>query len=212
MTQSNHNQKGTKPLGLENDRLDRELDVALAKFAAEPRAGLEERILANLHAQHERNSSRLWWPWPVVAALATAIVLSVSVTWKLGKPAQNTTAHQPAIVQPNQQTEMQVSHDGGSMVRPNRPYAKRPKPYSANFHAAVLASSPKLEQFPSPQPLSEQEKMLSDYVSEHRKQAIMVARARMAELKKDWAEEIGEASSPSNDLTSDPLASQQEDR
>jgi hypothetical protein len=211
MTQSNHNQKGTKPLGLENDGLDRELDVALAKFAAEPRAGLEERILANLRAQHERNSSKSWF-WPVVAALATAIALSVSVTWKLGKPAQNTTAHQPAIVQPNQQTEMQVSHDGGSMVRPNKPYARRLTPYSVSFHAAVLASSPKLEQFPSPQPLSEQEKMLSDYVSEHRKQAILVARARTAELKKDWTEEMGEDPTPSNDLTSDQPASQQEDR
>jgi hypothetical protein len=212
MTQSNHNQKGTKPLGLENDRLDRELDVALAKFAAEPRTGLEERVLANLRAQHERNSSRLWWPWPVVAALAVAIALSVSVTWKLGKPAPITTAHQPAIVQRNQQTEMQVSHDGGIMVRPRAPYARRLKPYSVSFHATVLASSPKLEQFPSPQPLSEQEKMLSDYVSEHRKQAILVARARTAELKKDWTEEMGEDPTPSNDMTSDQPASQQEDR
>ena len=45
----------------ERDPLDRDLDAALAKYAAvEPRAGLEDRVLANLRAERgQRSGSRV---------------------------------------------------------------------------------------------------------------------------------------------------------
>jgi hypothetical protein len=52
--------------------------------------------------------------------------------------------------------------------------------------------------FPSPEPLSEQEKMLAAYVAQHYQQAVLIARARMAELKEDLAKETDEGNPASN--------------
>jgi hypothetical protein len=62
------------------DRLAEQLlDATLAHHKnAEPRWGLEERILANLRTQPP-TPQRMWWKWlPVLAA--TAIVLAVALT------------------------------------------------------------------------------------------------------------------------------------
>src|ERR1700730_4043155 len=70
------------------DALDRELDAALAQYgAAEPRAGLEQRVLTNLQAEREKIASRTWWRWPVTVALAAAVTIAVgmSLTWRSGK-------------------------------------------------------------------------------------------------------------------------------
>ena len=52
--------------------------------------------------------------------------------------------------------------------------------------------------------------MLTQYVAEHHRQAVLIARVRMAELKKDWLEEMEEASA--NRATSDSPAIQQENQ
>jgi hypothetical protein len=54
---------------------------------------------------------------------------------------------------------------------------------------AVSNAHPKLDQFPSPQPLSEQEKILASYVQEYPENAVLLARARTEALRKDQLEE-----------------------
>jgi hypothetical protein len=51
-----------------------------------------------------------------------------------------------------------------------------------------VATAPKLDQFPSPQPLSEQEKLLWNYVAQHPERAGLVAEARMESLERDAEE------------------------
>src|SRR5271163_2932709 len=79
----------------ERDALDRELDAALAKYAAvEPRLGLEDRILAHVRAERERVRDRSWWRWSVVPAAVAAvavIVVAVTLAVRAGRP------HAPAI-------------------------------------------------------------------------------------------------------------------
>jgi hypothetical protein len=210
---TNRNQRQDDMNSQDRTALDRELDAALAKFAAvEARAGLEERVLANLRAEGRHAAQRSWWQWPTVAALAMVIVAAISLAWRSSKPERHiTTQRPPATAQTDEHAGMQVTnnrerlsiqpHDAGS--------ARQLKPQAVNYPATAIAAAPKLDQFPSPQPLSEQEKMLADYVAEHHQQAILVARARMAELKKDLAEEM---EAPSNRLTSDQFVNQQEDR
>jgi hypothetical protein len=53
---------------------------------------------------------------------------------------------------------------------------------------------------------------LADYVAGHHQQAILVARARMAELKEYWTEEMQATATSSSRETSDQSVSQQEDR
>jgi hypothetical protein len=53
----------------------------------------------------------------------------------------------------------------------------------------TVAAGPKLEQFPSPQPMSEQEKILASYVAQYPEHAALIAEARSEALKKDRREE-----------------------
>jgi hypothetical protein len=65
----------------------------------------------------------------------------------------------------------------------------------------AIAPHPKLGQFPSPQPLSEQEKILQNYVAKYPEQAVLVARARSEELRRDQLEEM--QTFPASDPTTD---------
>jgi hypothetical protein len=68
---------------------------------------------------------------------------------------------------------------------------KKPR---TNISHAVVASGPKLDQFPSPRPLSEQEKILESYVTKYPKHAALIAQARAEALRQDLAEEMTDAS------------------
>jgi hypothetical protein len=54
----------------------------------------------------------------------------------------------------------------------------------------VVSAGPKLQQFPSPQPLSDQEKILANYVSEYPEHAALIAQARMEMSRRDQEEEL----------------------
>lgn len=183
---------------LRNDKLDRELNAALVKFAAvEPRRGLEDRILRNLRAERQHHSARTWWRWPAVAALAVAMVLAVSLAWRQGKAVRNITA-QPTTRQTNEHPGKQLTNNE---IRPTRlhdaPSERRAKPHAVSHPATVLAPAPKLGQFPSPQPLSEQEEILARYVARFPEHAALIALARTEELRRDTTEEMAEAASAS---------------
>ena len=70
----------------ENDDLGHDLDAVLAKYAAaEPRAGLEERILANLRAEQTHGPDRTWWRWAIAGALAVVVVVRGGVGLEMGR-------------------------------------------------------------------------------------------------------------------------------
>src|SRR5258708_9894126 len=59
----------------EDEVLDRELDLALAKYTGVATPGLEERILATMKAERDQAAAHAWWYWPKVAALVAALVI-----------------------------------------------------------------------------------------------------------------------------------------
>ncbi len=194
----NNRQLNTKQRDPENAALARELNAALAKFAAvEPRAGLEERILANLRIEQKHAAERSWWRWPAIAVLAAAIVLTVFATWRLGKPAQNIAEQHPAAATPaNGHAGTQVANNGGgSSTRPRETASTRKVKLHAVSHSVAMGPSKKLDKFPSPQPLSVQETILTRYVENYPDHAALIAQARTEELRRDSAEEMGEAAS-----------------
>ena len=185
-----------------HDVLDRQLDAALAKYAAvEPRTGLEERVLAslrlaNLRIDQQHAARRSWWRWPAVAALTAAIALTVSLVWRSAESTHRITVqHPPALAQTNA-AGTQVANDGrsGSIPSPLKP-VRTLKQHTVSHAATAVAFAPKLDQFPSPQPLSEQETILARYVTRFPEHAALIAQARTEELRRDSAEEIGEAGS-----------------
>jgi hypothetical protein len=174
------------------DELDRVLDAALAKYAAtEPRAGLEERVLAAVRAERARGPDRAWWRWSMMAALAAMVIAAITLVWKSDRPQHPVVANHPANATPAAKAP---ATQAGSKGKANPVHLRErgairtaaPHPRSG----VVMAGNPKLDQFPSPRPLSEQEKLLQSYVAEYPERAVLIARARTEALRQDQLEEI----------------------
>ena len=158
--------------------LDHVLDHVLRQYSAvEPRAGLEARILANLRAERLQASGRAWWQWGLVGAVAVA-ALAAGITWRANRTRHHAIANHPptAIQQPLDQGTKVVARSRGESVR------KRAPTHRSALHRVPLAVavivSPKLDQFPSRQPLSEEEVALAQYVREFPKEAALIAQAQ----------------------------------
>jgi hypothetical protein len=188
-----------RQLELENDRLDQELDAALARYAAvEPRPGLEQRLLANLRAECEPPVVRVGWRWLASGAVSVVVLmLALAPSWRTEKPQLGkTTAHSASqggrnkqiakiASQPRLLTEHPASAQTAVTNRPRQP-------------RAVVPVAPHLEQFPSPQPLSRQEQILARYVATNPEHAALIAAARAEALRRDAVEEMRDASSEQN--------------
>ena len=183
------------------DALDRELDAALAQYGAvEPRAGLEQRVLTNLQAEREKIASRAWWRWPVTVILAAAVTIAVgvSLTWRSAQTS-------PVVSVDRRPTRAPSGGQNGPLlagdVRNPPPVissARRNQTNRARRRRPTVAAGPKLEQFPSPQPMSEQEKILARYVAQYPEHAALIAEARTEALRKDRREEEETGASPGN--------------
>lgn len=190
---------------LGDDALGRVLDAALSKYAdVEPRPGLEDRVLANLRTEHAQVSDRTWWHWSLVGAMAAVLVVSLAVAWRSGKPSQPLVAiHRPEAAQAAKEpTPQVVSNDGGNGVRPaaldpaRKIVAHRPHP------PVTITAQPKLDQFPSPQPPSQQELALRRYVSQFPQEATLIARAQ-EEYEKEIQQQMKDPRSQTESDTSD---------
>jgi len=169
-------------------RWDDQIDAALAKYAAvEPRAGLEERILAHLRAQGKPSARRVWWPWAGV--VAAAILIAALLLWKLERPGdERIVRHQPSL-QPRTRPQV-AAHP--ALPKIGQPAARASVRRSRRQIAAETAEmdvEPKLDQFPSPQPLTPEESMLVEYVERYYDEAVLIARARDEQIQQDRKEE-----------------------
>jgi len=180
---------------------ERWLDAALKQYGeAEPRPGLENRMLANLQAERARLTLRRWW-WRPAAVVVTIAVLTAGA-WLLRRSPDVTKvpiSNQPTVVTRNQEPEPTIASA-------NRPYAAPRPPRRSRGESPIAqpSSIPRLEQFPAPAPLSEQEEMLAQYVREHRQEATMVARARAELLKTELLRFQLQPASPANVEESEP--------
>jgi hypothetical protein len=162
----------------ESDALASELNAALAKYAdIEPRAGLEQRILAHLQAEPKNAPDRTWWRLSAAAVVLAVIIVMVSLTWRPAQPVHHAVANHPAAMPVPEETTKRIvsnvvrnSPKSGASSRTTR--TRRSSP------AVVAATEPKLDQFPSPQPLSAEEMALARYVQSFPKEATLIAQAQ----------------------------------
>jgi hypothetical protein len=187
MQRGNENQNST------GDELDRLLDAALKQYAAvQPREGLESRILAHLRSQSAERASHAWWRWFAAAAGVAALAVIITMASRPHARPQLTVAQHPpaSAADPNQ-----------AATSPPKKAVERPKRrLHAVVDAQVAQALPKLDQFPSPQPLSEQEKLLASYVAVYPRQAALLARLRTEELERERIEEQKWASKDAADF------------
>jgi hypothetical protein len=220
MTERNHKAENQSPEG-EHEGLDCDLNAALAKYAsAEPRVGLEARILATVRAKVRAESQpfldRGFWrssTAAMTAALAMALILIVAWSlWpKSGRPEPDHTARQPSqrpaeTRRPAETMTVEirrprVSTGEGSEDRPHRSPVQPVPTVRSEVRTARVApvgrTQPKLDQFPSPRPLSEQEQFLVSYVARDPETAALVAEARAEARQRDLEEEADEAAKSS---------------
>lgn len=153
----------------DRDQVDDLLDAALKRYGEiEPRAGLEGRVLARL-AQENHTNWRRAWAWPSAAAFACllAVVAWIGIVGRRERP--NIDRQAAKIVKRENQLEIGAVRPRINDTRSAEKHSARKGPQHARH------TTPRLEQFPSPRPLSEQEKLLVAYASEYPKQAAEVA-------------------------------------
>jgi hypothetical protein len=188
---------------VKRDELDDKLDVALAGYAAVgPRTGLEERILANMRAARAQALDRAWWRWGLAAAVAAVVV--VVMAWKSDKPSHSVTVSHPSAATqvPKEPATRIVANGRRNGPRPLEP-SQTQKPTAIRAHPPVtMPAEARLDQFPSPQPLSEQELALARYVSEFPQEATLVARTQ-AEFETEIRQKMKDTVSETDDYGSD---------
>jgi hypothetical protein len=185
------------------DELDQLLDAALAKYAtAEPSAGLEERVLANLRAERAWVPDRRWWRWSVAAVAAIAIVV-IAFALKSGRPSHPQVANHIPTMRTLGQSNPRVGPEVGETDA--HAHALGPATRRASHRVPkedIAAANPKLDQFPSRQQLSEEELALARYVSQFPEEATLIARAQ-EEHEKEIQQMMKEAHSETESYDSD---------
>jgi hypothetical protein len=168
----------------ENDALDRTLDGALEKYSAvDPYPGIEDRILANLQAKSKHSPQSAWGNWNLLwrAAVGIAAVVAVAATLML----RTNTKHAPKFTL-NPVTESSNAKQPRLQIAPagvNLELASVPALLSHNakkllYPKASVEASPRLDQFPSPRPLTNEEHLLLRYVQKFPEDAVTIARVQ----------------------------------
>ncbi len=147
-------------------RVDEMLDSLLANYSStEPRPGLETRILANLRDAEENKSPAGWWNFKwlwagmVTAAIIVAALL-ISGRHRVEPPTHVIVKTSPAVPQPEIQPQAPVARQETARI-----HRRKPSTVPAAQRNATLALSKRPAVFPTPTPLSEQEKLLLSYLA-----------------------------------------------
>jgi len=156
----------------DQENLHRWLDTALVEYGnTEPRPGLEARVLANLSAERERITARQGWFWALtLAATAAVIVLAV---WMESNTGLRTKVPTSVTTASEQQAESKPD-----VLQQSRKIASPRVHRNQPVHSFEAAAVPKLDRFPSTQPLSEQERLLLAYLNQTPKQEVMLTIAK----------------------------------
>lgn len=153
------------------------LDAALERYSnAEPHPALELRILASLQAQRERTVR--WWAWGMALAVAAAVLL-IAVTAGLmqrkerGPMAVKTAPQETGAVSASvANSDSQGAAKSGSNPRTNfgtsraawRAGERNKEVETISISASRQQDEPRLAQFPSSRPDSEQARLLTAYL------------------------------------------------
>lgn len=164
----------------EKDQLDRLLDAGLATYADPgPNSGLEQRMLAALAATYAEHVTPAkprprWLPWAIAIPVAAGLlILWISIGKTVHAPS---TQPQMAIRKSAPATEALATKtpEHGQAKLPSEPNARRNVAASAPFASAQgklmpcadtnphcgKRSIPKLDVFPTPTPLTDEERAL----------------------------------------------------
>ncbi len=153
-------------------QLDDLLDSLLSQYSdVEPRPGLETRILARIAESRYATIpplSRLNWRW---TAVASAVLAAIVVFLFYSKPVKQGPPQVKRVqLSPQKLTSAPQGPISDRHAPPSGTVVRRRPPASIRQVAAVEA---KREVFPSPEPLSDQERLLFRYLSRTPKRELL---------------------------------------
>lgn len=161
----------------DRDQFDELLDGALKHYGnVEPRARLEVRVLARLMAARNHVGT-LWSSAVAFVTIGCACVVLIAVTIVIAHHHSRRTEaaiQRPAAIAPR--------NSSAETVAPTPRKPESAAGFSAPRHNVAFAATttvevaPRLSQFPSPRPLSEQEQLLKQYVRAFPQEATIIAR------------------------------------
>jgi len=172
-------------------QIDEMLDSMLANYsAAEPRRGLETRILANLRETPEKQTAQGWWDfkWLWAGMVAAAIIVAaalISGRRRIEPPTHVVVRTTQPAPQPGSQ-----SHAPTAPKETARIYRRKPRATKQPQNAA-LALSHRPAKFPTPVPLSEQERLMFTYLANTPKEIVIAQIPRNddeKEAEEFWAD------------------------
>jgi hypothetical protein len=160
--------------------IDEWLDAALKqRGAAEPRPGLENRVLAAVKAERERVDSQTWTWRPVWLSVAAILLIGIVTTLSRAPGKKGPASVESNVTVPAaSKSPERGTATSTALLRKSRPGALR--------RASAI---PRSEQFPSPQPLSEQEQILARYIERFPREAMLVAQAQTQLSKQEMIEQ-----------------------
>ena len=175
-----------------DNRIDEMLDSLLANYSsAEPRPGLETRILANLQGAAGNESPAGWWNFRWLwAGMVTAAIIVAAVLINGRHRAVPPTHVIARTSQPAPQPEIQPRTP---IVRQETAKVHRRKPSTVPTaqRNATLALSERPANFPTPAPLSEQERMMFIYLENTPREVVIAQLPRNDDQKESeefWAD------------------------
>lgn len=189
------------PIERERD-IDQWLERALSQYGkVEPRAGLESRVLANLQAERNRIVSRRRWWWAAGAIVAAAAIVAAVWLGEAGRTKNPPTRAGSSTAAPGETARAPVPQSPQQPIRHQAKATPGSRPRARAVRDLEVVQGPKRGQFPSPSPLSDQEKMLARYVQEFPHRAVLLARAQTELRKRDelemaapWPKDAGSTS------------------
>lgn len=194
----------------QHDRfIDELFDAALRRHgSAEPPRDLEDRILARLRAE-PRSSPRLAWPRWALAGAAVALAISTVILYEAR--LRDHASHSGGPRNLVSAGAHQVNSPSPGPVAAARTGRFRTRPGTRRPHrtpSATAVSRP--SQFPTPAPLSEEEKLLVEYVRATPREVLLASLEKEQSIAKDL--KIAPLVISPLDGRSEPEAETREDR
>jgi hypothetical protein len=166
--------------------IDQWLDAAMKQYGqVEPRAGLENRVLA--HVRAERRTAQQWRWWPALAALTAILLLAAGIFVVKSKDngVQSSLAKGNNVLE---QTPPRPRQMGSQIQEATHPNVRPVVPNPVRSYRVEVAAAARREQFPTPQPLSQQEAMLARYIEQFPREASLMAQAQTQLTRQEMIE------------------------
>jgi hypothetical protein len=128
-----------------------------------------------MRAQRTGIVERAWWHWGFAASVAL-VAVATFLAWRTTGPSHPVVVnHRTVETQPVPTQAAQVAK---STKETKLSHVRSAKKQTRQSSATTVAADPKLDVFPSPQPLSEEELALAQYVRNFPSDARLIAQAQ----------------------------------